>query len=131
MLSFRASAPSPSAITGPASHLVVCEAGEPLSEVIAANYAFALGAGLSIIPTINKDEAADLMEGYYRIGGDPEIHTSALLGELQARLRAACGAIPVPRGGSVTFISRTFRWEQGFPRSRLPTCFNIPISGLP
>jgi hypothetical protein len=34
-------------------HLVVCEQGEPLAEVIAANYAYSLRAGLCLIPDID------------------------------------------------------------------------------
>jgi hypothetical protein len=31
------------------NHLVVCEDGDELAQVIAANYAFAMGAGLSAV----------------------------------------------------------------------------------
>ena len=38
--------------------MVVCEQGEELSEVIAPNYAYALGADLVLIPERSRDEAA-------------------------------------------------------------------------
>ena len=43
-------------------HVVVCEAGEPLSEVIAANYAYALGAGLHVI---NETRETTLLKAVY------------------------------------------------------------------
>src|SRR5258708_9171065 len=48
-------------------HLVVCEEGEELSQIIAANYAFALDAGLFLIPEGEKDEAEDLLQAFSRI----------------------------------------------------------------
>lgn len=38
------------AVPSKSGHLVICEQGKPLAEVIAANYAFSLGAGLQLIP---------------------------------------------------------------------------------
>jgi hypothetical protein len=35
-------------------HLVVCEDGDELAQVIAANCAFALNAGLQLIPAIDE-----------------------------------------------------------------------------
>ena len=46
-------------------HLVVCEQGEELAEVIAANYAFSLGAGLCLIPEVPKEKAENLLERFY------------------------------------------------------------------
>jgi hypothetical protein len=43
-------------------HLVVCEQGEELSEVIAANYAYALGADLVLVPERTRDEAEEFLE---------------------------------------------------------------------
>lgn len=49
------------------SHIVVCEAGEPLSEVIAANYAFALDADFVLIPEVDKDTAEEVTEEFYSL----------------------------------------------------------------
>src|SRR3977135_1895747 len=46
-------------------HLVVCEEGEELAQVIAAHYAFALDAGLTLIPEVNKEAADALLEFFY------------------------------------------------------------------
>ena len=48
-------------------HLVVCEQGEPLAEVIAANYAYALRAGLSLIPDIGRELSDELLEDFYSL----------------------------------------------------------------
>jgi hypothetical protein len=45
--------------------IVVCEEGEELSQVIAANYAFALDAGLFLIPAVDDDLEEELLEGFY------------------------------------------------------------------
>ena len=88
-------------------HLVVCEEGEELSQVIAANYALALDAGLFLIPEVAMDEAEDLLEAFYKIHDSNCTFSPA---EAQARLRqdllTLCGSIPVPEGGSITFIGK-------------------------
>jgi hypothetical protein len=38
-------------------HLVVCEDGDDLAQVIAANYAYAIGAGMCLIPEVPKEAA--------------------------------------------------------------------------
>ena len=54
ILEFSDEAPAACAELSGAKHLVVCEAGEPLSEVVAANYAFALEADFPLIPKSGK-----------------------------------------------------------------------------
>ena len=87
-------------------HIVVCEQGEELSEVIAANYAFALDAGLFLIPKVDEDGAEELLEGFYKL----QDHAELAPAEIQARLRQdllnLCGSIPVPEGGSITFVGK-------------------------
>jgi hypothetical protein len=43
-----------------AGHIVVCEEGEEIAQIIAANYAYALDAGLFLIPEVDKAQADDL-----------------------------------------------------------------------
>ena len=54
-------------VASKSKHMVVCEEGEVLSQVIAANYAFALNAGLFLIPEVDEDQAEDLLEGFYKL----------------------------------------------------------------
>ncbi|MCV0386163.1 MAG: hypothetical protein K5821_06985 [Nitrobacter sp.] len=118
-------APTNTATSGKTGHLVVCEAGEPLSEVIAANYAHALGAGLAIIPPVDDVDVDHLMEGYYSSENAYE------RSQLQAKLRALCGDLAIPAEGSLTFISRKLPFGVGFPElpsTHLPT---YPDCGIP
>ncbi|WP_145758235.1 MULTISPECIES: hypothetical protein [unclassified Burkholderia] len=121
---------SPSAvIAGKTAHLVVCEAGEPLSEVIAANYAFALGAGLCTIPKVDETDATDILEAYYSIddGCQSQAETRQ---HLKARLRRLCGDIVLPRGGSLTFFSRKLPFGVAFPELPSTHLFTYPDLGI-
>jgi hypothetical protein len=88
-------------------HIVVCEESEELAQVIAANYAFALDAGLFLIPELDEDVADDLLESFYKLY-DSDIGVAP--DEAQARLSQdllhLCGSIPVPDNGSITFIGK-------------------------
>ena len=60
--------PSPIEPVAPKTdHLVVCEDGDELAQVIAANYAFSLGAGLHLIPAIDDPAAEDILERFYSV----------------------------------------------------------------
>ena len=87
-------------------HIVVCEQGEEISEVIAANYAYTLDAGLFLIPEVARDRADEILEAFYslndRPGGTPQEAQAGLMQELLG----LCGSIPVPEHGSITFIGR-------------------------
>lgn len=120
--------PSP-VIGGKSDHLVICEAGEPLSEVIAANYAFALGAGLCIIPKVDEVDATDILEAYYSIddGCQSQAETRRYL---QAHLRRLCGDIVLPREGSLTFFSRKLPFGVAFPELPSTHLFTYPDLGI-
>lgn len=121
---------SPSSMTlGNGEHLVVCEAGEPLSEVIAANYAFALDASICIIPEVNGVEADNILEAYYSIdeGSDSRADRRQ---QLQARLRRLCGDVVLPRGGSLTFFTRELPFGIAFPELPSTHLFTRPDLGI-
>jgi hypothetical protein len=86
-------------------HLVVCEEGEEISEVIAANYAFALDAGLFLMPEIDKDHAEDILEAFYTLH-DSDLGPAEAQERLTQELLHLCGSIPVPDEGSITFIGK-------------------------
>jgi hypothetical protein len=94
-------------VTSKSGHLVVCEDGEEISQVIAANYAYALDAGLFLIPKVDEDQADDILEAFYKFSDRDSGYTPA---EAQSRLTQEllnlCGSIPVPEGGSITFIGK-------------------------
>jgi hypothetical protein len=58
--------PSPlTDVPAKSGHLVVCDEGDELSQVIAANYAFALDAGLWLSPHISREKVDEVLEGFY------------------------------------------------------------------
>lgn len=106
-------------------HLVVCEEGEPISEVIAANYAFALDAGLCLIPEIDRHESKKLLEGLY-----DDSSQSLVLSRFKTRLRELALDIPIERGGSVTFISRELPFGFAFHEVPSTNLFSYPDLGI-
>jgi len=124
-------APSPlETVSSRSGHLVVCEAGEDLSEVIAANYAYSLGAGLAVIPPVDEQEATDILESFYGLYDQSDVSPSQQLESLKGRLRGLCGELELPSGGSLTFISRHLPY--GFAFSELPAThlFAYPDLGI-
>ena len=87
-------------------HIVVCEEGEELSEVIAANYAFALDAGLFLIPEVDDDQVEEILESFYKLQDHPELAPAEMQARLRLELLNLCGSIPVPESGSITFIGK-------------------------
>src|SRR5262249_43098669 len=80
--------PSPGeTVSSKSGHLVVCEQGEPLAEVIAANYAYALGAGLCLIREIGRELSDELLEDFYSLYDDRSVSPRDSLRNLQERLR--------------------------------------------
>ncbi|VWB42972.1 hypothetical protein BLA15816_01950 [Burkholderia lata] len=130
LIKFDDSAPTPSTtISGKSDHLVICEEGEPLSEVIAANYAFALGAGLHLIPEVDSIEADDILEAYYSIddNGSSQADTRQ---NLLARLRGLCGDLDFSKVGSVTFFTRRLPFGIAFPSCPSTHLFTYPDLGI-
>ena len=122
--------PSPIESVPPKSeHLVVCEEGEELSEVIAANYAFALRAGLCLIPNVDKAKSEAILERFYSLYEERNISQTEVLERLRNQLRALSGDIQVPQGGSITFITGGLPYGFAFsgPSTHL---FKYPDLGL-
>lgn len=120
-LVFEDGAKAPDAPIGLNSkHVVLCETGHDLSQVIAANYAFSIDAGFGLIPTLSDDEAAALLEQLYR-GKD--------LADIRKRLRDHVGTLPIAPGTSVTFVTAKVPW--GFAFSEFPSThlFRYPDLG--
>jgi hypothetical protein len=87
------------------AHLVVCEDGDELSQVIAANYAFALRAGFFLIPEVENDVTDGLLEEFYSVYDQKHVSQTEALRHLQERLRQLCGPLPLPPNGSITFVT--------------------------
>lgn len=109
-------------------HLVVCEAHEPLSEVIAANYAYALNAGLHIFDETDTVEGKQLLEAYYSIDA-PGIASAAERARLRERLRAMVGTVTLPQNGSITFITKELPFGAAFQEVPGTHLFTYPDLG--
>lgn len=111
-------------------HLVVCEEGEELSEVIAANYAYALRAGLCLIPEVDKGRSEAILERFYSLYDERNVSQTVALDRLRGQLLNLCGDLDIPPAGSVTFI--TGRLPYGFAFSGTPSThlFKYPDLGL-
>jgi hypothetical protein len=80
-------------------HLVVCEENEELAQVIAANYAFSIGAGLCLIPETTDEESERILENFYSLYDTP-------------------GVSPLPRSKTAREASRLRPWSIPKPRPR-------------
>lgn len=109
-------------------HLVICEAHEPLSEVIAANYAYALNAGLHIFDETDEVEGKALLEAFYSIDA-PGVHAAAERVRLSAKMRELVGAVDLPPNGSLTFIVRQLPIGVAFPELPGTHLFTYPDLG--
>ncbi len=129
LIQFVDDAPPYEPVPTRSGHLVICEAGEPLSEVIAANYAFALSAGLHIIDAADQVERTALLDEYYGIDR-PGVNPSEVRDRLQARLRALCAGVDLPANGSITFITRSLPYGVAFPEIPTTHLFTYPDLGI-
>lgn len=124
--------PSPiEVVPSDSGHFVVCEEGEELSEVVAANYAFALGAGLGLIPPVPKQISKTLLQDLYDLH-DRDTGSSATerLQEIKSQLLSLCGDVPIPREGSITFICRELPFGFAFPEVPSTHLFSYPDLGI-
>jgi hypothetical protein len=122
--------PSPSApLASRSGHVVVCETGEALSEVIAANYAYSMGAGLHLIGETDEEECKYLLESYYGIN-QPGVDQGATRQRIQSRMRELCGSLDLAPGGSITFITRRLPFGLAFPELPSTHLFTYPDLGI-
>lgn len=122
--------PSPVENVPATNHLVVCEEGHPLSEVIAANYAFALRAGLTLIPQVPAEIADELLEGLYSLQDAGDFSPTQRLQIITERIFSFCADVKAPAGGSITFITNALPF--GIAHAYAPTThlFTYPDLGI-
>lgn len=116
------------AVRSKSGHLVICEAHEPLSEVIAANYAYALDAGLHIFDETEEVEGKALLEAFYGIDA-PGVHPGAERARVFARMRELVGAVDLPAKGSLSFIVRRLPIGVAFRELPVTHLFTYPDLG--
>lgn len=124
---------SPSlAVPTRSGHWVVCESGDEHAQVIAANYAYSLDAGLCLIPEVDRRNAEDLLETFYSLYELQESVAGAL-DRLQHRLRELTGPLPLTAMRSVTFITDRLPFGAAypeFPSTHLPMYPQLGVSVL-
>lgn len=130
LLSFAADGAGAEPVPSSSGHIVACEAGHPLSEVLAACYAFALGASLILIPQNEKGASEDLLEAFYGIYDYRETSTSERFRELRDEFRRRCPGVELPDGSSCTFISHMLPFGIGFPEVPTTNLFVYPKLGI-
>jgi hypothetical protein len=111
-------------------HLVVCEEGEELSEVIAANYAYALGAGLVLIPDVPDQVSENILERFYSSDQNRELAQSRIIDDLRTQVRELCKSVEVPENGSLTFITGKIPYGFAFPEVPSTHLFKYPDFGI-
>lgn len=111
-------------------HLVVSEDGNELSQVIAANYAYSIGAGLLLMKAVPSEDAEILCEEFYSVYENREESISSTLQRLSKKMRDLIGEIPLDGITGITFISNKVPW--GFSFAELPTThlFSYPDLGI-
>lgn len=112
------------------NHLVICEEGKPLSEVIAANYAFALGAGLALIPSVPREASDEILDGLYGLQDSGDLSPTERLEGLTRRIKEYCPGVVVPPGGSITFVTSELPFGIAFPQAPTTHLFTYPDLGI-
>lgn len=111
-------------------HLIVCEEDNELTQVIAANYAYALGAGLMLIKSVAKDEAIAICEAFYIAYDNRSQSITETLDGLRGRLRAMLGEVPLDGVTGITFISKEIPWGFAIPEVPTTHLFSYPDLGI-
>ena len=110
--------------------LVVCEEGNELAKVIAANYAFAIGAGLTVIPKLPKEGREHILECFYGAYDHHEQSPTEILTRLSAELRSLSGGLETHGLQSITFITNEVPWGFAYPEIPSTHLFAYPDLGI-
>lgn len=107
--------------------LVACERGEPLSEVIASNLAFSLGASFATFPELHESIREDWLDALYQIGSKDQRKRFSEIQEAAKELLP-----PVALDGAhseVIFVTREFPWGIAVPQRVTSHVFSYPDFG--
>lgn len=130
MIHFTEHASSSLPVPSRSGHLVVCESGENLSEVIAANYAFSLSAGMHVIPKQPGQVTKAILEAFYSLNDPNEVSPTQQLRDLASKLRDLCVGVDLPIGGSLTFVTDGIPYGFAFPEAPSTHLFKYPDLGI-
>lgn len=122
--------PSPKvALSVRSHHLVVCEAGDDLAQVIAANYAFALGAEFHVVPKLSDEHADSILAQLYGLYDRTDRSPSEVLEGIRQTLRSHVGCIPLTGVMALTFVTNKVPWGFGYPEVPTTHLFAYPDLG--
>jgi hypothetical protein len=116
-------------IVSESGHLVVYEEDNQLAEVIAANYAFALGAGLVVIPGVPEEQTNRILELFYSVYEARDRSVTDSLRTLQALLKELTYGLNLEACRCVTFVTKDLPWGFAFPECPATHLFSYPDLG--
>jgi hypothetical protein len=109
------SQPSPvTPIPSRSGHWVICEAGDEHAQVIAANYAYSIDAGLCLIPEVDRRQAEEILETFYSLYESKEAVVDTLA-RLQKKLRDLSSAFSQAVVRGATFITSGLPFGTAYP----------------
>lgn len=111
-------------------HLVVCEEGDLHAQVVAANYAHALDAGLILIPAVERRLGEKLLERFYSATEVRDRPMGEVLEELRGELREMAGGVSQADYDSATFFTSRVPWGYAFPERPSTHIFLSPDVGI-
>jgi len=111
-------------------HIVVCEEGDELTQVIAANYAFSIGAGLCLIPEIEEEKALEICESFYSSDKSGDRSQTERLQSLKNTLRDLSSNIPLKDTKLLTFVTQKTPWGFAYPEVPTAHIFSYPDMGI-
>ncbi len=116
----------------PTGHVVICEARSDPAPVVAANYAYAIGAAFLLIPEPPSDLVDEINETLYTLyGPDSGGSTSNRVKDLRGLIRNLLSGPSIERYSGITFITSGVPY--GFAVPDVPTThlFSYPNLGIP
>lgn len=123
--------PSPQhAVRTQSGELVVCEEGNDLAQIIAANYAFSVGAGLALVPNVPVDDRERILERFYSAHDAREISTTEMLSGLRTELRSLSEPLDIREAHSITFFTHGLPWGFAYPEVPSSHLFTYPDLGI-
>lgn len=117
-------------IPSDSGHLVICEEGDELAQVIAANYAFSIGAGFRLIPELAQEDADGILERFYSVYENKEQSATSTLEQLRAELRRSSGELDLGGYRCVTFVTREVPWGSAYPEVPSTHLISYPDLGI-
>lgn len=129
-ISFDASESPADGVALHSNHVVVCEEGDEHAQVLAANYAYSLDAGLCLIPSFPSEEADELLESLYGCQENRTVSPTSFLTGFKERLRAHAGPLPLRESTALTFITSKLPWGVAFPEIPSTHLFRYPDLGV-